>query len=73
MGFAGFGCIVVALMTVPACEMRMLSRCHRIFFREMPFCLPVMTRSFFVMVRRIVVVACGWMSTGHDCPRAKER
>ncbi len=72
VGFAYFGCVIIALMAVPAREMRMVSGRNRVFCREMPFCFPVMTRSFFVVVSGVVMMACSWMITGHDCPRAKK-
>lgn len=68
VGFACFGCVIVALMTVPAREMRVVSGFNRVFCCEMPFCFPVMTRGFFVVVRGVVMMAHSWMITGHDCP-----
>jgi hypothetical protein len=56
VSFAGFNCVVVTLMAVPACEMRMVSSCDRVSSCKIPFCFPVMTRSFFVMVRSVVMM-----------------
>jgi len=66
MGFAGFGRVKIALMTVTARQMRVVRGSDRVFRREKPFCFAVMTRGFFVMVRGVVMMARSGMVTGHD-------
>ena len=66
MGFAYFGSVVVTLVTMPTREMRVMSGSNRVFCCEMPLCFSVMARSFFVMVRGVVMIVSSWMFTGHD-------
>ena len=65
VSFACLGGVEIALKRVPARQMRLPGCGGRLFCRKMAFCLPVVQSSLFVMVRGIVVVPRGGMTTRH--------
>jgi len=69
MGFAGFYRVMIALVTVPARKVRVMGGGYGVLRLEISLCFSVMLRGFFVMVRRIVMMASSRMCTGHDPPR----
>jgi hypothetical protein len=65
VNFAGLGGVVIALKTVPAREMGVISGGSRFACCKMPLSLPVMIRGLLVMVRGIVMMAHCRMFAGH--------
>ena len=65
VSLACLGCVVIALKTVPACQMRVPSCGRWIFCRKKTFCCPVVRSSLFVVVSCIVMVPRSRMRTGH--------
>jgi hypothetical protein len=65
VSFACLGGMEIALKRVPARQMRVPGCGDRLLRRKMAFRLPVVQSSLFVMVRGIVVVPRGGMTTRH--------
>lgn len=65
VSFACLGGVEIALKGVPARKMRVPGCGGRVLCCEMAFCLPVVQSSLFVMVRGIVMVPRGGITTGH--------
>lgn len=57
MRFASLGCVMIALETVPAGEMRMVGRGARILRCKMLFRFPMVRCGLFVMVRGVVMMS----------------
>jgi hypothetical protein len=65
VGFAGLGGVKVALKGVPTRQVRVPGCGRRLLCCKMAFCLAVVKSSLFVMVRGIMMVPGGGMTTGH--------
>jgi hypothetical protein len=73
MGLAGFHGVMIALVTVSARKMGVMGGGDGVLRFEIPLCFTVMLRGFFVMVRRVMMMASSRMCTGHDPPEIFHR